>query len=474
MTLLNSLKWSFFGEIFVKISQPLIFLILAAILTPEDFGLLASALLVTAFSQIFWEAGLNKAIIQRKNNIEEASNFIFITNIVLALFFVILIYFLSDIIATSIFKDIRVANILKLMTIYIFFASCCSVQIALLQKKMNFNKLFWVRVLTSLLPNVLAIPLALNGFSYWSLILTAIFGQFLQFLVLILVHDWRPSLRLNKQVSYEIFSFGKWVLASSFLTWVFIWGDNLVVGYYLDIETFGIYRSGSQFANMFLAILFIPIQPVLYSYLSKQSSHDEIKNISSKIINILSIICIPLAFSLFLVTKEYSNLLFDTKWLGIGLVISSIFLTQGIAWIVGMNGEIYRSIGKPHYELIANFISVFIYIPTYLWAIKYGLEVFLIARILLAFFAVFIHLYVLNLILKKRFIHLAKYLIVLLTLFAFWLILSNYIHHLLSPFGPIINITLIILSASLVIFLFLRYIDKYQTLHEIKSLLLSK
>ena len=74
MNFTKALKWSFFSELTSKAIQPVVFIVLARLLAPEDFGVMTAALMVIGFSQIFWEAGMGKALIQRQNNIEEFHN----------------------------------------------------------------------------------------------------------------------------------------------------------------------------------------------------------------------------------------------------------------------------------------------------------------------------------------------------------------------------------------------------------------
>ena len=119
-SLSSSFRWSFFGEFFSKILPPLSFLILAILLTPEDFGVMSSALMVIAFSQIFWEAGLNKAIVQSKNVTNSMPATAFWINIVFGLTIAALLYFFSGLIAESIFNDYRVEKVLRYMTLYVF------------------------------------------------------------------------------------------------------------------------------------------------------------------------------------------------------------------------------------------------------------------------------------------------------------------------------------------------------------------
>jgi PST family polysaccharide transporter len=92
-TFFNALKWSVAAEIASKAIQPLVFVILSRILIPEDYGIVAAAIMVISFTQIFWEAGMNKAIIQRQHNIEEAASVAFWINLLMGILVAFLLFF---------------------------------------------------------------------------------------------------------------------------------------------------------------------------------------------------------------------------------------------------------------------------------------------------------------------------------------------------------------------------------------------
>ena len=105
MTFFRSITWSFAAELFAKTVQPIVYLTLAKMLTPNDFGVVTAGVMVIAFAQIFSEAGLAKAVVQRHDQTEFASNAAFFLNIVLGAIFAIILCLTSTVIADKIFSD---------------------------------------------------------------------------------------------------------------------------------------------------------------------------------------------------------------------------------------------------------------------------------------------------------------------------------------------------------------------------------
>lgn len=402
MSFTYALKWSFLSELAAKAIQPVVFIVLARLLTPEDFGVMTAAMMVIAFSQIFWEAGMGKALIQRQTHIAEAANAAFMINIGLGILIAGLLYLFAQPIAQTFFQDDRVTAVLQVMTLQVLLGAFGSVQTALLQKEMGFKKLFWVRFATVSLPGLASIPLAWNGWGYWALVAGTLAGQFAQVLMLWRMSHWRPGFTRDSVVTTEIARFGGWVGLSGLLAWLYAWADSLVVGMFLGSHDLGLYRTGSQFSIMVFALIFGPITPVLYSQLSKIGKDQEkIRAVVQSYIKIITIISIPIAFMLMALNKYIEGYVFGNSWMGVGHVLGVMALVHGISYMTSMNTEAYRASGHPQYETLVMMLPLPIYLAVYIYIAPMGLDLFLLARLALVLVvATSINLYLVNKLFK--------------------------------------------------------------------------
>jgi O-antigen/teichoic acid export membrane protein len=385
----RALKWSMGAELASKAIQPLIFVVLARLLMPDDYGIMAAALMVISFTQAFWEAGMSKALIHRQQDVEESANTVFWINLVIGVTICVLLLLTSDLIAIKLFKDERVGDVLKVMTLQILFGSVGSVHTALLQKELKFDKLFWIRLTTVTVPGLFSIPLAWYGMSYWALIVGTLAGQAGQLVFLWKMHSWRPSLSFNTSLAKELGKYGSWVGVSGLLTWFYLWIDSLFVGAYLGTYELGLYRTGNQFVTMVYGFLFAPLLPVFFSHFSSlQNDEKKIQHIFFKITRIIIITSVPLAFVMFALAQPISLYVFGEKWAGVDFVLRVMALTQGFAWIVGVNGELYKAIGKPGYEIAVNGPLFAIYLIGYYISIQAGFESFVWGRFILTMIGV--------------------------------------------------------------------------------------
>lgn len=389
----KALKWSTAAEIASKVVQPVIFIALARLLTPEDYGVMAAAIMITSLTQILCDAGMSKALIQRQNDIEECASIAFWINLGFALMYSTILFFMAGPIANAVFHDVRVVMVLKWMTIQIILGALGSVHTALLQKKMGFKSLFWVRLASVAIPGLCSIPLAIYGFSYWALVAGTLVGQFMQVVILWSIYRWTPQFKFNVSLAKELGAFGLWVSLTGLLVWFYLWADSLVIGAYLGPHDLGLFRTGNMFVIMiFDGVLFGPILPVLYSYFSSlKQDMKKVSDVCSKIIMIIALIGIPLSFILYALADPISTIIFGNKWEGIASVIAIIGIMRGFGWLAGINGDTYRAIGKPQLEtFIYAFSSVFL-LAGFLVSIKFGFRVFLISRFLLGMFTLIPH-----------------------------------------------------------------------------------
>ncbi len=395
MNLNTCLKWSFLSELASKLIQPLAFLVLARLLTPEDFGVVAAATMIISFSQIFWEAGMGKAIIQYQGDRETAQNTAFWINNGLAIIIVVLLASFSDQIARVIFHNSDVSLVLQVMSFQIILTALTSIHTAVLQKGFHFKTLFYIRLSTVALPATVSIPLALYGWGYWALVAGTLLGQFAQVCILWKISLWKPSLSLDPAIAKKLFHFGGWVAGTASLLWFYSWFDSLIVGYYLGSKDLGVYSTGNQLVVMIYGLLFAPVLPVLYSHFSNiQSNPEQIRRILFRVTKIIASISIPIAFVILANRDFIALVVFGPKWEGVSLVIGILALVHGFSWIVGVNGEAYRSIGAPSQETKIVTLAFSFYLVGYFISIQYGFTSFIWTRFLLCLFALSIHFYV--------------------------------------------------------------------------------
>jgi O-antigen/teichoic acid export membrane protein len=389
----GSVKWSALMELVSRTAQPIIFVALATLLTPADYGIVATASIAITFSQMFWDAGLGKALIQTKESPEDAADVVFWTNVALGLVLYICLFEGASWIA-QFFKSPESGPVLRVLAAQIIIASFTSVQQAIFVRDFNFKSLFWIRLATAFSPGLISIPLAFFGYGVWALVAGSLTGQVINLVLLWNRSRWRPRFRYNMEVARRLFPFGFWVVLESVGAWLITWGDNLIVGRYLGVHDLGLYRTGSMLVTVIFGLVLNPVLPILFPAFSRlQDDRSALTSMFHKVNQIIIAIAIPMGLGLLLAGREITGALFSSKWEGLGFVVGVIGLMQGTAWLVGLNAELYRAMGRPDVNTKLMYAQLFYYLPAFYVSSHYGLVAFVWTRFFVALVATPIHIY---------------------------------------------------------------------------------
>jgi PST family polysaccharide transporter len=284
--------------------------------------------------------------------------------------------------------------IVRVLGLQIVIASLTSVQQALFVRGFGFRHLFWVKLATAFVPGIFSIPLAILGFGPWALVAGSLAGALLNLILLWQRSAWRPQFIFDWVIAKHLIGFGIWVVGESLLGWLQVWGDNFVVGRFLGIDNLGVYQVGWNICAILFGVVLNPFLPVIYPTFSRlQDNTEALKSAFEKANRIVFMLALPMGVGLLMVGPLIESTFFGEKWQGLGMVISIIGFMFAVAWLVGLNPEVYRAMGRPEVNTKLAFVQVLYYIPAYLIASQYGFIPFVFVRLGVAMVANPMHVY---------------------------------------------------------------------------------
>lgn len=402
----KSTKWTALTEIVSRSASPLVMLILARLLTPEDFGIVAVAMIAIGFAQSIKDFGFEKALIQRETKIMESANIVFWSNIITGFFIYLVIFLFAPLIA-DFFHESNVIDILRVLCLQIILLNFATVHSALLQREFQFKKLFFARLAPAFVPGVVSIPLALIGWGVWAIVWGSLAGTFVQVVLLWQLSRWRPKLSFDVSLARQLSGFGIWVTVEMFLGWLILWVDSIILGHFLGVQELGVYRVGITFLMLAFGIFLNPITFVVYPYFSRlQSNHTELKSSFLKVNQLIVAFALPIGIILALTAHPVSSFVFGQKWQGIEIVILILGLREVLAWFVGINNSVYRAVGKPDVSVKLLTVNIIYRVPVYILAAPHGLLVFCLARLGVTIVGMHLHFFVVNRLFQLPFTYL--------------------------------------------------------------------
>lgn len=237
------------GSGLAKLISLLSTLVLARLLTPADFGLMAIASTVTGFIGFFNEVGIGAAIVQRTDVRDEEINGCFGIAILASTLLCGLAIALSWPTARF-FAMPHLQPVLAVLGVGFFFGALNTVPISLLRRELRLQAVLWLGVTSAVLQSLAAIPLAFMGLGYWALVLSFFVGQTVSAIWLWRVVKWRPSLPMRLSEGRALLGYGLNITYTRVLWHLYMNVDKLIVGKFVGEHAVGIYDVSKSLASL--------------------------------------------------------------------------------------------------------------------------------------------------------------------------------------------------------------------------------
>ena len=378
-------KWSVITEVLAKLITPLTNIILAHMLAPTAFGILATIMMVISFAEMLADAGFQKFLVQHEfesdQEKQEATDVAFIANLVLSLLLWGAIIIGRDELAVLVGND-GLGIPLAVMGAMIPLSAFSSVQMALYRRDFNFKFLLNIRLITILTPIVISIPMALMGYDYWSLIAGMLGAQL--FTALALLKSRRNQIRLffSGRVFMNMFSYSAWSLAEAFSIWLTAWVDTFIISRFLDAYYLGIYKMPMAIVTTVMAMATASLAPVLFAALSRvQHDQQAFSNTFFTFQRYMALFLVPIGVGLFVFQDFVVQLLLGPQWKLAGVVLCSWALISAIMTVTAnLISEIFRAKGMPNLSFWTQVLHLVVLIPVIYICIQYDFTTFVYAR----------------------------------------------------------------------------------------------
>lgn len=393
----NATKWSVFTEIAAKLVAPITTMVLARLLTPEAFGVVATVTMIISFTQIFSDAGFQRYLIQHDFENDEdtykTTNVAFLSNLIISLFLWSIIIVFREPLAELVGNP-GLGNVFTIACVSIPLAAFSSIQMALYQRSLDFKTLFYVRIVGILIPLLITIPLAFLLKSYWALIIGTITVHVSNAIILTAKSKWKPNWYYSIKRLKQMFSFSSWVLLDTILVWATNYIDIFIIGIALNQYYLGIYKTSITTVGQITAIITGTILPIMLPTLSRlQNDKEELKRMVLKFQKMTSIILIPMGMGIFMFSGLITQVLLGEQWheasgfIGIWGLMSAITIIFSRFCTI-----IYPAVGKPRMSVVAQVSHLVILVPSIIFAADYGFVVLYWVRSLVRFQLVFVNL----------------------------------------------------------------------------------
>lgn len=319
---ISGIKWTFAASVVQRVITFGTTVILARILSPADFGLFALAFVMIDAFGIFKSLGFDSALVRRKGeDIERACNTAFFLIPAMGMILFVILFLFAPI-GAKFLNNPQVATIIRTLAVVFVIGTFGKVPQTILYRDMKFKYKSIGEVSAAITYATLALFLALNEFGVWSLVIAYIVKTFVQISIEWYFSGWKPRFEFDKAIAWDMFHFGKYVLAGSMIWFLYSNLDNIVIGKVLGVTMLGYYAIAMNMSNFLNDYLLGKIGGIMYPAYSKiQEDREDIKRVMLKTLRYVSIILFPFSFGLFMFAPDILRLVFGPKWLPVANVL---------------------------------------------------------------------------------------------------------------------------------------------------------
>ena len=370
----TSLIWTASGGVYMKLSQFIISIILARLITPEQFGVVAIALIINSIAINITDGGFSHSIVQIKKIKSEALFSINLVNIFISLLITIFIYFTRFKIATFFNLEI-LSQLLPVISISCLLSGIGAVPGALLTREMRFRELTFIQFIASAFSGLIAIFIAKFGNGIWALTFQPLISNFILTLGYWKTFNYKLKFKFDLEEVKKYSIFGKYILFSTLIDSLFGRINQIVIARVYNVKEVGLFSRAESTRDFPTALISFVINSISFPLFCQVADDKKLRsNILLKMLEMSYYISIPLVLYIFLLSKPIIVLLYGIKWESVSEYLQIIIFAIIFRLPTLVNFSFIKSTGDSKSifktELIQKIILFFSILFTYSISIK--------------------------------------------------------------------------------------------------------
>ena len=373
--ILDSVKWTTLTTILTKSFVPISNMVLARLLAPEVFGIIATVNMVISFADMFTEAGFQKYLIQHQfdkdEKLEEYLNVAFWTNLLLAILLFFAVALGSQELAVFV-GCTGYENVLVISALALPLTSFSTIQEGYYKKNFEFKQLFYLNIMGAFIPFVITIPMAYMGYSYWALVCGNLSKYFLQAVFLTVKSKWKPYIFFSFPILKRMYSYTLWTLFEKIVIWFSSQADVFIIGNILAVHYLGLYRNIQNTVTSLFVVVQLTIYPVMFTAISREQNNSEkFEDLVCNFQKYIAIFAVPLGIGAMLYRDFAIRVLLGEKWIDgsvfFGIWTMAMVINISFSYICS---EVYRAKGVVRLSAVLQILYLIYMMPMYTFAAR--------------------------------------------------------------------------------------------------------
>jgi O-antigen/teichoic acid export membrane protein len=354
----RSFSWSFLEQGGAKAIAMIVQIVLARILLPEAFGVLAIMLVVTQIADSIAQSGLGMALIQKSDSTDASYSTAWWLSLGLAAVLYVAVFLGAPAIA-SFYQMPELVMYLRVLGLIVFFNSANSIQRSFLQRSLNFKSIFAVTTVAALGSGVAGIALALLGFGVWSLVAQSLLQSVLICIVMWVKVSWKPTLVFEAGEARSLFDYGWKICITGILNVLYSGISELVIGRACSAGELGLYSQGRKYPQAAIGVMSNSIANVLFPMFSAIKDDGEALVLAIKRgLTLGTFVVAPVSLLAAVVAEPLVALLLTEKWLMCVPIFQLTCISNSLLMLQLVNLRAYMALGDSALYMRLQIIKV--------------------------------------------------------------------------------------------------------------------
>jgi len=398
---LHGLKWSYLSSIVNSVLQIGFTAIMARLLEPAAFGLIAMAGVILRFGSYFAQMGVGSALIQKKEISDEDVRAAFTSALFLGILFCVLVWFCAPF-AIYIFDNEKVIPIVRVMALSFVITGLSTTAISLLRRNLEFRSLAITEIFSYVLGyGVIGISLAYNGFGVWSLVAGALSQSVLLAILSYMFSRHKLSFIYRWKYYKPLYSFGSRVSIISFFEFLGSNLDTLAIGHFIGAASLGIYNRAFMLVNLPMYYVTNSFSRVLFTSFSRvQKENERLRKAYLSTIMLFSAILLPTCLGISAASREIVLLVLGDNWIAAIPALQILAIAAFFNFISHFGGVVCDATATLNIKLLMQAIYVIILSTLFYLMRGLGIREFAMAIVFAEFIRYLAYLFIVKQICK--------------------------------------------------------------------------
>lgn len=347
-------------------------MILARILFPGDYGLVAMVTAVTGFASLFKDLGLSLATIQRKEVTDSQISALFWVNVLVSLAIALFLCSIAPLLSRF-YNESRLINITIVISITFVFSGLTVQHLALLRRQMKFEIIGFLEICSLLIGIVFSVVMAKLGYGYWALVGKHFFSSLAGVILVWLLCHWRPSIPSRRSGVVPMLKFGGNITSFNLVNYFSRNMDNILIGRFYGAEELGLYSKAYSIMMIPISQIRGPLLSVAIPVLSRmQNDHERYRRYYLKLVRLIAFLSMPLMVFLFVCAGDIVLLILGPNWTELVAIFKVLCFVAFIQPVASTNGLVLVSLGDSKRFFYWGLINGFVTVLSFLIGLSWG------------------------------------------------------------------------------------------------------